>query len=332
MGNTRGMLSGFGQALSTVGTIGLNDQFERDKEARLEKIRLDAEARAETRGLAAEGRERGYAAEDRKARNEDTVAAEGRAAEQAGKDRAAEQANRLEVLQKTHNLTKAEMAEKVRLEKEAAKGQKFVQTVIPGTDQKAGGVLFTNQEDPSKSYYMDGNDMQMKPVGASADAAKPQIPQDALDEAGRLALSEVDRMDSMFASSADKARLKALGGREVAIATLKNQYVGTTLRNGGYNPADFGYTEEPGLLTKAEQGPKPAPAGGRPLVVAGAKPAAAGNKAPPAAPVIIPVKGKSDPEFTKFSEAYNRAVSAGRQDVAAQIVERAKAGGVIRTE
>ncbi len=332
MGNTRGMLSGLGQALSTVGTIGLNEQFERDKEARLEKIRLDAEARAETRGLAAEGRERQYAGEDRAMRNEDAIAAEGRAAEQAGKDRAAQHANRLDELRTASRLTKEEHAEKLRLEKEAAKGQKFVQKEIPGTDEKAGGVLFTNQEDPSKSFYFDGNDMQVKPVGASADVAKPQIPQDILDNAGRIARDQVDEMDSMWAGKEDKDRLRALGGREAAIATLTNEHIGTSLRNGGYNPADFGYTEAPGLLTKAEQGPKSPPAGGRPMDVGGAKPPAAGNKAPPAAPVIIPVKGKSDPEFTKFSEAYNRAVSAGRQDVAAQIVERAKAGGVIRTE
>lgn len=312
MGNTRGMLSGLGQALSTVGTIGLNDQFERDKEARLEKIRLDAEARAETRGLAAEGRQRQYAGEDRAMRNEDAIAAEGRAAEQAGKDRAAQHTNRLEELRTASKLTKAEMAEKVRLEKEAAKGQKYVQTVIPGTNEKAGSVLFTNQQDPSKSYVLDGSDMQMKPVGVSADVAKPQIPSDILDEAARLAMSEVDRMDSMFASSADKARLKELGGREVAISTLKNQHIGAALRNGGYNPADFGYTEGQGLLTKAAQPPVPPPQSGRPLETGSAR-AVPGNKTPSTAPVASSnASGLPPAAAARLREGTNTAFANGQ--------------------
>lgn len=307
MGNTRGMMAGLGQALSTVGTIGLNDQFERDKEARLEKIRLDAEARAETRGLAAEGRQRQYAGEDRAMRNEDAIAAEGRAAEQAGKDRAAEQANRLEVLQKTHNLTKAEMAEKVRLEKEAAASTPNYQTKtieMPDGTKKVYAVDSRGLGDP---YRIDPETETLIPMSVADGPVAARLPTEYADEAKRIAISQVDEMDSFLASNEDKDRLRALGGREAAIVALTNTNIPSVVRAAGRNPADFGYTEGQGLLTKAAQPPVPPPQSGKPIGVAGAT---AGNKAPSAAPVTSsPIPGVS---AGVYEEAVRRLRANGK--------------------
>lgn len=282
MGNYRGMMAGLGEAMSTVGKMGLADSIDQQKEARLEKIRQASELRSEERALASEGR-----AEDR------AVAAEGRAAAQAAKDRIADHELRLQELGYKSKLDRAEAAEKARLEKEVeALKSRYKVITTDGTFDQPGGVFIYNENNPNDISKVDPSSNQVIPVGSRTEPAKPAIPAEVQALARKMAERDVDSRTSML--GLDSTELADVGGdRETAISVFTNRNLAGALRAYNYNPSDYGVSG--GLISDVNNAP----------------PAPTGNKVPPAQSVdSSPIPGVP---AAIYSDAKRKLESKGLQ-------------------
>lgn len=235
MVNKRGMLAGLGEGLSLVGKMGLADSFEKEKEARLQKIAAEAEGRAESRTIASEARRDTRSDVERGQKVEDDVAGEARR------------------LASEKELVRVKAEQERQLKKEERDAEPNISTIaVPASDTSSGGILSVDKTGKTPSQWFDPATKTWSPANQVEAGPAPAIPEDAQALAQSLAKAKVAGKATWGLDSTDFA---AFGGsRKSAEAVYLKEAMPDALKQLGYDPAAYG------IISAADNVPKAAAA------------------------------------------------------------------------